>query len=86
MITNPAIFLTQVGPDSQNALFYKSNKSEHLGGRECVVVTGGVLGGGSSVNFMMYTRAQARDYDSWETEGWDFESLLPYLKKVIRRL
>lgn len=31
---------------------------------------------------MMYTRAQAIDFDSWKTEGWDYKSLLPLLKRV----
>ncbi|MCJ1377757.1 hypothetical protein MMC17_000853 [Xylographa soralifera] len=82
MVTTPAIYPTHLIPDSQNAIFYKSEKSEHLRGREAVVVTGGVLGGGSSINFMMYTRGQSCDYDGWQTEGWDFKSLLPYFKKL----
>lgn len=38
---------------------------------------GGVLGGGSSINFMMYTRAQGVDFDSWNTEGWTAKDMLP---------
>ena len=45
---------------------------------------GGMLGGGSSINFMMYTRAQGVDFDSWKTEGWDQKSVVPMLKKVGR--
>jgi choline dehydrogenase-like flavoprotein len=48
-----------------------------------MVTCGNILGGGSSVNFMMYTRASASDYDAWNTEGWGFQDLLPLLKKVI---
>ena len=84
MVTTPAIYPSHLIPDSQNAIFYSSEKSEHLRGRQAVVVTGGALGGGSSINFMMYTRGQSCDYDSWQTEGWDFKSLLPYFKKVRR--
>lgn len=43
---------------------------------------GGILGGGSSINFMMYTRAQGIDFDSWETEGWTAEDMLPLCKKL----
>ena len=81
-VINPAIFLANLAPDSQKALLYKAKASKHLNGREAVVSTGGMLGGGSSINFMMYTRAQGCDYDSWKTEGWDFKSLLPFFKKV----
>ena len=80
-VVNPAIYLSHLAPDSQTACFYKAKSSEHLAGREAIVPTGGILGGGSSINFMMYTRAQGIDYDSWKTEGWDYKSVLPYLKK-----
>ena len=43
---------------------------------------GGLLGGGSSINFMMYTRAQGIDYDSWETPGWTAKDILPLCKKL----
>lgn len=76
------MFLTHIVPESQTALFYKANANQHLAGRETIVVTGGILGGGSSINFMLYARAQGCDFDSWRTEGWDFKSLLPFLKKV----
>ena len=43
---------------------------------------GGILGGGSSINFMMYTRAQGIDYDQWETPGWTAEDMLPLCNKL----
>ena len=43
---------------------------------------GGILGGGSSINFMMYTRAQGIDFDSWETEGWAAKDMLPMCNKL----
>ena len=84
-VVNPAIFLAHLAPTTQTALLYKSNPEAALNGREAVVPAGGLLGGGSSINFMMYTRAQGVDYDSWKTEGWDQKSLLPLLKKVRKR-
>jgi alcohol oxidase len=62
--------------------FYKSKASEALNGREAIVPAGGMLGGGSSINFMMYTRAQAIDYDSWNTPGWTAKDLLPICNKL----
>jgi alcohol oxidase len=50
------MYLAHLAPDSQTALFYKANKEEALNGREAIVPCGGILGGGSSINFMMYTR------------------------------
>jgi alcohol oxidase len=46
------------------------------------VPAGGCLGGGSAINFMMYTRAQGVDYDSFKTEGWTQKDLLPLLKRM----
>jgi alcohol oxidase len=46
------------------------------------VPCGGTLGGGSSINFMMYTRAQRSDFDSWNTPGWSAQEMWPYLKKL----
>lgn len=43
---------------------------------------GGLLGGGSSINFMMYTRAQGIDFDSFETEGWYAKDMLPLANKL----
>ncbi|KAI0369247.1 alcohol oxidase-like protein [Pilatotrama ljubarskyi] len=43
------------------------------------------LGGGSSVNFTMYARASASDYDDWANvygnKGWSSADLLPLLRK-----
>jgi alcohol oxidase len=43
---------------------------------------GGILGGGSSINFMMYTRAQGIDFDSWKTPGWGAKEMLEFSKKA----
>jgi choline dehydrogenase len=43
-----------------------------------------VLGGGSSVNAMLYVRGNPEDYDEWAAlgaAGWDFRSVLPYFKR-----
>lgn len=39
---------------------------------------GKVLGGSSSINYMVYIRGSIHDYDSWEdygAEGWNFKSV-----------
>ncbi|KAI1734593.1 GMC oxidoreductase [Xylaria scruposa] len=78
----PALFLTNIAPGSKTAIFYKARKSDYLAGREVIVPSGGLLGGGSSINFMMYTRAQRADFDSWKTPGWTADDLYPFLKKL----
>ncbi|KAI1389497.1 alcohol oxidase [Hypoxylon trugodes] len=77
----PAFFLSNLTPSATTTAFYKSQPSENLGGREIVIPTGAVLGGGSSINMMMYSRAQRDDWDSWKIPGWTADEMLPYLKK-----
>ena len=81
-VTNPAMYLVHLAPGSQTALFYEANAEEALNGRKAIVPCGGLLGGGSSINFMMYTRAQGVDFDDWETKGWTANDLLPLMKRV----
>lgn len=81
-IVHPSLFHSNIQPSKHKLIFYTGNKSSHLAGREPIVSTGGLLGGGSSVNAMMYTRAQGCDFDSWNTPGWSANELLPFMKKV----
>ena len=45
-----------------------------------------VLGGGSSINAMVYTRGNAADYDAWERkercDGWSYAGVLPYFRRA----
>lgn len=50
-------------------------------------MAGKVLGGGSSVNGMVWVRGNPEDYDQWADlgcEGWDYNSVLPYFKRAER--
>ncbi|KAF4780569.1 GMC oxidoreductase [Colletotrichum scovillei] len=78
----PALFERNTLPNSDTALFWKANKSPQLANREPVVETGGILGGGSAINWMVYTRGQWDDCNSWNTTGWSAEELLPLLAKI----
>ncbi|KAG8160287.1 hypothetical protein KVR01_009823 [Diaporthe batatas] len=81
-VVNPLLMYQHLLPTSKTALFYKAKASEHLAGREAIVPSGGTLGGGSSINFMMYTRAQRDDFDSWNTPGWTANEILPFVQKL----
>ncbi|CAE6479537.1 unnamed protein product [Rhizoctonia solani] len=81
-VVTPALFLTHLAPDSKTALFWKSSKSPATKERESIIATGGQLGGGSSMNFMMYSRGAASDYDDWDTPGWGSKDLIPLLQKI----
>ncbi|EAQ90071.1 hypothetical protein CHGG_06690 [Chaetomium globosum CBS 148.51] len=80
-VFRPAIFPRNMKLDSKTATFYESSPSKWLGGRSAIVPAAHVLGGGSSINFMMYTRASASDYDDFQAKGWKTEELLPLMKK-----
>ena len=46
-----------------------------------------VMGGGSAINGQFALRGLARDFDGWSAaglEGWSFEALLPYFRKLER--
>ncbi|KAL5614160.1 hypothetical protein FOVSG1_003223 [Fusarium oxysporum f. sp. vasinfectum] len=81
-IENPVFFLDHLLPTAKTTIIYKGNKAEQLAGREAIAPSGGTLGGGSSINFMMYTRAQRSDFDSWKTPGWSADEILPFVKKL----
>ncbi|KAG8699513.1 hypothetical protein FRC09_006575 [Ceratobasidium sp. 395] len=78
----PAMVLAHLVPDSKSTLFWQGNKSDKIGGRGPIVASGGVLGGGSSVNFMMYARPAASDLEDWNTPGWGPEDLIPLMRKI----
>jgi len=77
----PALFEQNTFPESDTALFWRANKSPQLADREPIVETGGILGGGSSINWMVYTRGQWDDFDAWNVSGWRSNEVLPFLRK-----
>ncbi|WP_136443751.1 GMC family oxidoreductase [Pacificoceanicola onchidii] len=59
---------------------------KHMQGREVWFTQAKVIGGGSSINAQIYTRGNAKDYDSWAEEhgcdGWAYRDILPYFKRA----
>ena len=56
-----------------------------LNGRRLNYARGKVIGGCSSINGMIYIRAQAADYDGWRQmglTGWGWDDVLPFFRKV----
>ncbi len=81
---HPAMYPQNLVTTSKNSVWYHAKKSEHIVGREYALPTGGMLGGGSSINIMLYSRPMHGDFDSWKTPGWSDKEMLPYLRKVGR--
>ncbi|KAK3346006.1 putative glucose dehydrogenase [Lasiosphaeria hispida] len=81
-IKYPLLFGGNLIPATKAMIFYQANKSSHIADRAPFVPSGGVFGGGSSANLMMYSRAQRSDFDAWGMPGWSADEMLPYLKKL----
>ncbi|KAF3430179.1 hypothetical protein E2986_07371 [Frieseomelitta varia] len=58
-------------------------------GKACLIPRGKVMGGSSTINFMVYVRGNKRDYDGWAKAGnygWSYEEVLPYFLKSENNL
>ncbi len=83
-VTIPAMMAKLV----QNPEFdwcYFSEPDPSLGGRAAPWPAGKRLGGGSTINGMMFIRGHRWDYDRWAelgAAGWDYESVLPYFRRL----
>lgn len=56
-----------------------------LGSRVVSIPQGKVVGGSTKLNRMVFDRGSKSDYNAWEdfgNSGWNFEGILPYIKKV----
>ncbi|KAF5367915.1 hypothetical protein D9757_011259 [Collybiopsis confluens] len=84
-VYRPGIYARNMQNDGINekATFYTDTMaSSYLRGRQSIVPCANILGGGSSINFQMYTRASASDWDDFKTEGWTAKDLLPLMKRL----
>lgn len=74
---NPATYFWPMVSVPQTGL----NNSVHL------ATCARVVGGGSTINAMIFERGDVEDYEGWTSlgnEGWSWDNLLPYFKKVCQ--
>jgi choline dehydrogenase len=80
-ISNPSIWFYNVGsPLDWNVPIAPVPQ---LNNRKFNMALGHVLGGGSSINALVWSRGMDRDYDSWESSGaagWGFKHVLETFK------
>lgn len=85
----PAGYMKFLAKDTYLAM-HRTKPQPQLDGRGPTVPQGKVLGGGSTVNAMVYMRGQAADFDLWnelvtmpgsDNDGaWSYRDLLPYFR------
>ncbi|MFI5588084.1 GMC family oxidoreductase [Amycolatopsis sp. NPDC051758] len=61
---------------------YDSHFEPGLDRRRIFIPRGKVLGGTSSINAMLYIRANPLDYNSWNQPGWSYDELLPLFRRA----
>lgn len=61
--------------------------TEYVANNSISIPQGKIVGGSTKLNRMVFDRGSESDYDRWEdlgNQGWGWEALLPYFKKVSR--
>jgi choline dehydrogenase len=80
-IANPSVWFYNVGGPLDYHL--PVNPSPRLNNRKFNMALGHVVGGGSTINAMVWMRGMERDYDGWAkngAKGWAFADVLPVFK------
>lgn len=70
---------------TERTVTYHTEPDSHTNSRVIPVMQARTLGGGHSINGMVYIRGQREDYDGWANqgcEGWSFADVLPFFKKA----
>ncbi|GAW11276.1 hypothetical protein ANO14919_006190 [Xylariales sp. No.14919] len=82
-VTNPALFTVAYGTSIDWQ--YSTTPQPAAGNRTIPWHAGKAIGGTSTINGMTYIRGDKPQFDAWErlgNEGWNWESLYPYFKKI----
>ena len=86
-IQMPTALSIPMGMDKYN-WGYHTEPEPFLDGRVLDLPRGRVIGGGSSINGMVYIRGNPQDYDGWESagaQGWGYRNVLPYFRRAETR-
>jgi choline dehydrogenase len=83
-ISTPALVAAAIGTRRLNWRF-ETVPQAHLNGRRIPQPRGRVVGGSGSINGMVYSRGNCRDYDDWAAAGaagWSYAEVLPYFLRT----
>ncbi len=78
----PGAFIRLFSTD--RVVMYRTTPQREAQSRPLFVPQANTLGGGSSVNAMIYIRGTAEDYDEWRAlgcDGWGWDDVLPIFKR-----
>ncbi len=80
----PAGYMKYLGREDYLEM-HQTVPQPQLDGRAPIVPQAKILGGGSSVNAMVYIRGQREDFDGWDAmlgggSGWSYADVLPHFK------
>ena len=76
---------------SKHLKFYKSIPQKQLNGRQHDIAQAKILGGGSSVNGMVYMRGKPSDYNRWEKStgdsnwNWNLIKVIYFCKRIYSK-
>lgn len=80
-----ALFLRKSKRDWSFETALQGDAAKGLIGQSVPLPQGKCIGGSSSINGMLYSRGNPRDYDEWQTkygaDGWSWEDVFPYFVK-----
>jgi choline dehydrogenase len=83
-ITNPSVWFTNIGAPTDWQ--YTSEPVPTLNGRTIAMPMGRAIGGGSSINAMIFARGHKNDYDGWAREAddsaWSYDHVLSIYKRI----
>ncbi|AMB85174.1 glucose-methanol-choline oxidoreductase [Pseudomonas agarici] len=85
LIKIPAASFKMLSGSSPFVKRIASTPQASLGGRIVEIPQGNVVGGGSSVNIMLYARGSRLDYERWDQAtdgaGWGWDDMVPYFRR-----
>ena len=82
-VATPGIWFTNIGGPLDWK--FKAQPAAAVAGRRVPMAMGRVLGGGTSINALLWVRGLASDFDSWAAQGcdgWAFSDILPVYRSL----